>query len=157
MYMWHREDPIRIYPRNRNNIEHTSTYKKVEKLFKKAEFDYSVSRLLLGLTLRSQTPESVSHFEDLVKIENTYCTTMFYGAQVDLIHEKNKVNLAESLKSQTVHFSWYFLFSLADGVLQVINQYQEKLQDVTSNYQQKIGILEHKIIEKEMEKSYMRW
>ena len=63
MYMWHREDPIRIYPRNRNNIEHTSTYKKVEKLFKKAvnqtrylasqsltaEFDYSVSRLLLGL------------------------------------------------------------------------------------------------------------
>jgi hypothetical protein len=39
---------------------------------------------------------------------------------------------------------------------QVINQYQEKLQDVTSNYQQKIGILEHKIIEKEMEKSYTR-
>ena len=103
MYMWHREDPIRIYPRNRNNIEHTSTYKKVEKLFKKAvnqtrylasqsltaEFDYSVSRLLLGLTLRSQTPESFSHFEDLVKIENTCCSTMFYGAQVDLIHEKN--------------------------------------------------------------------
>jgi hypothetical protein len=38
----------------------------------------------------------------------------------------------------------------------VINQYQEKLQDVTSNYQQKIGILENRIIEKEMEKSYMR-
>ena len=86
MYMWHREDPIRIYPRNRNNIEHTSTYKKVEKLFKKAvnQTRYWASEpnsrvwLLCVLpaagswTLRSQTPESVSHFEDLVKIGNTY-------------------------------------------------------------------------------------
>ena len=36
----------------------------------------------------------------------------------------------------------------------VINQYQEKLNDVTSNYQQKIGILENKIIDKELEKGY---
>ena len=36
----------------------------------------------------------------------------------------------------------------------VINQYQEKLNDVTQSYQQKIGILENKIIDKELEKGY---
>jgi len=37
----------------------------------------------------------------------------------------------------------------------VIAQYQDKLNDVTSNYQQKIGILEEKIIDKEMDKDYL--
>ena len=36
----------------------------------------------------------------------------------------------------------------------VINQYQEKLSDVTQSYQQKIGILENKIIDKELETGY---
>ena len=36
----------------------------------------------------------------------------------------------------------------------VINQYQEKLNDVTQSYQQKIGILENKIIDKELETGY---
>ena len=36
----------------------------------------------------------------------------------------------------------------------VINKYQEQLANVTDNYQQKIGILENKIIEKELERSY---
>merc|ERR1719474_2345314 len=37
----------------------------------------------------------------------------------------------------------------------VIAQYQDKLNDVTNNYQQKIGILENKIIDKEMAKDYV--
>ena len=36
----------------------------------------------------------------------------------------------------------------------VINQYQDKLNDVTNSYQQKIGILENEIIDKELEKGY---
>ena len=36
----------------------------------------------------------------------------------------------------------------------VISQYQDKLTEVTSSYQQKIGILETRIIDKEMEKGY---
>ena len=39
-------------------------------------------------------------------------------------------------------------------LLQVINQYQDRLSDVTNNYQQKIGILENKILEREMEKGF---
>lgn len=36
----------------------------------------------------------------------------------------------------------------------VINQYQDKLNDVTNSYQQKIGILETRIIDKEMNQGY---
>ena len=39
----------------------------------------------------------------------------------------------------------------------VINQYQEKLNDVTHSYQQKIGILENKIIDKELETGYSEY
>ena len=41
-----------------------------------------------------------------------------------------------------------------DDDTQVINQYQDKLNEATSSYQQKIGILENKIIEKEMERTF---
>ena len=39
----------------------------------------------------------------------------------------------------------------------MISQYQDKLTDVTTNYQQKINILENKIVDKEMEKDFPKY
>ena len=57
----------------------------------------------------------------------------------------------------TCQVCWLYFFSRdvkLNELEKVINQYQEKLNDVTHSYQQKIGILENKIIDKELEKGY---